>query len=83
MSSRQHAPGEGSGFEPLLQQHPRRDVRALAGTADDEDIPIAGELAETRPELSDRDVERFRHILHSEFHGLAHIEEESLLAESQ
>ena len=45
MKPRQHAPGESSGFEPFLQQRPRRVVGALAGTADHEDLAIARELA--------------------------------------
>jgi hypothetical protein len=40
------------------------------------DLAVAGELAEMRAELPNRDVERSRHILHGELHRFAHIREE-------
>ena len=76
MNARQHAAGDVSGLEPVLQQDTRRVVGALGGPADDEDLAVAGEFAEARAELAQRDVDRTRHALDGEFHGLAHVEEE-------
>ena len=80
---REHAPGDNPGVEPVLQQDARRGVGALAGAADDEDLPVAGKLAEACAELTQRDVDRVRHVLDGELGGLAHIEQEAVPAESQ
>ena len=63
--------------EAVLQQDARRVVGAPAGAADDEDLPVARQLAEPRAELRQRDVDRARHRLHREFRGIAHVEQEA------
>ena len=63
-------------FESVLQQDARRVVGALGGTADDVDLAVAGQFAEARAELRQRDVDRARHALHDQLDRLAHVEQE-------
>ena len=48
----QHASGDISDFEPVLQKDARRVVGALGGATDDENLAVAGEFAQACPELA-------------------------------
>ncbi len=85
MEPRQHPAGQRPRREPVLHERACCVIGTLTRAANDQDLPIAGKLIETRPELAKRYVERARHALHGEFTGLAHIEQEraALSAASQ
>ena len=60
----------------MLQQNPRREVGASAGTANGQDLPVTRELAEACAQLGERDVDRARHAFDDQLHRLAHVEQE-------
>jgi len=66
-------------FEPVLEQNARRVVCSLPGSAYDENSAIAGEFAQARAKLAQRNVDRTRQTLHDQLHRLAHVEQEPAL----
>ena len=75
MRTGQHASGDVSGLEAVLQQDPRRVVGTASGAANDEDFPVARKFIEARAKLRQRDIERARNGLDGQFRRIAHIEE--------
>ena len=75
-SPRQRPPGNASGLETVLQQDPRRVIRALRGAADDEDLAILGKLAQPRAELRQRNVRCAPDAFHDQLLRLAYVKKE-------
>ena len=75
---REHAARDVLRLEAVLQEDARGDIGALAGAADDVDLPAARQLAQARAELAQRNVQRSRHGPGGDFRHLADIEQEAL-----
>ena len=79
MRTCQHAAGDVTRLEPILQEDARGVVGALAGAAEDEDLAVAGEFAQAGAQLRQRDVDRARDMLHLQLRRLAHIQEQPVV----
>jgi hypothetical protein len=61
----------------MLQEDPGCQIGPLAGTANDMDLSVAGQFLKSCPELSYRDVYRFRYIFDCQLKLFAHVQDKS------